>query len=346
MDERVIRFPAEWERQSAILLTWPHENTDWQENLWQVETVFIDVVRHLARYQTVIVSCFNKAHRQHIEKKFHEARIPEEQYILCLAKSNDSWSRDHGPITVYENNRPLLLDFSFNGWGNKYPFDLDNMITRCLYKEGVFRDTPLKTIDYVLEGGSVDSDGLGTIITTSQCLLAETRNPSFNRKDIEDLFEKQFGVSRIIWIKHSRLAGDDTDGHIDMLVRFINKDTLVYTSSKEPGNSNYQELIKLERELKNLSAKYGTAYSLIPLPTPVIRDAGGQQLPATYINFLFCNEQILVPTYNHVMDTEALTIISELVPDREVVGINSLPLIQQHGGLHCITMQLPEGVIK
>lgn len=314
------RLPAEWEPQDAVLLTWPHANTDWAYVLEQAEKVFGDIEAAIRRFQPVIVVRPNAYN------------IP----------SNDTWSRDFGPITVEENGQPILLDFTFNGWGGKFAADLDNAITRTLHASGAFGSTPLRAVDLVLEGGSVESDGEGTLLTTAECLLNPNRNPHLSQQQIEQILAEELGITRFLWLHHGWLAGDDTDAHIDTLARLCPNKTILYVACNDPTDEHFEALKKMEQELQSFEG-----YRLLPLPWPAAKyDADGERLPATYANYLIINGAVLVPTYNDPADEAALKTVQKAFTDREVIGIDCSTLILQHGSLHCVTMQIPKEIKK
>ena len=269
------------------------------------------------------------------------------QVILSIAPSNDSWARDHAPLSVIENGHPVLMDFTFNGWGNKYPSELDNDIPNCLFRQGLFGGTPMVHSDMVLEGGSIDSDGQGTILTTSRCLLSPTRNPAMSREDIEAALREQLGAGTIHWLEHGALAGDDTDSHVDMLARFCNETTIAYTQCRNAEDSHYDELARMEQELQSLRNADGKPYRLIALPLPdAIYNRDGQRLPASYANFLIINHAVLVPVYDDPLDELAMTRLQDGFPQREIIPVPCRSLIEQYGSLHCVSMQLAEGVLS
>jgi len=298
------RLPAEWEPQSGIMLTWPHET--------RVEPVFVHITCEISQREEVLIVCRDEALRQHV---LHD----------------DSWARDHGPITVLdENSTAQLLDFIFNGWGGKYPAERDNAITGSLIRQGIFGATPCRHIDFVLEGGSIDSDGQGRLLTTEACLLSRGRNPQLDKAGIEQALRKYLGTEHVLWLKHGALAGDDTDSHIDTLARFCDPHTITYASA----------------ELRALRDPDGQPYRLLPLPQPAAQfNAKGEHLPATYANFLIINGAVLVPTYDDPQDAVALERLQTGFPDHAIIAINARPLIEQFGSLHCVTMQLPAGVL-
>ena len=268
---------------------------------------------------------------------------PLTSHLLPL-RSNDTWARDHGFITLSDDEGHLrLLDFRFNGWGEKFPADLDNAINRHLYDEGLIEGEYVDCLDFVLEGGSIESDGKGTVFTTTGCLLAPHRNQPMTKEQIEERLKRELHAKRILWIDHGNLTGDDTDGHIDTLVRVCPDDTLLYVGCDDPKDEQYEDLRLMEEQLKTFRTLDGKSYRLkrLPMPRPIYED--GDRLPATYANFLVINGAVLCPTYDQPdLDTEALRIIGEAFPDREIVGIDCRSVIRQHGSLHCCTMQIPE----
>ena len=251
--------------------------------------------------------------------------------------SNDTWARDHGFITVEESDgTKVLLDFQFNGWGQKFAAELDNQINRQLYEQELVEGRYESHLDFVLEGGSIESDGRGTIFTTRCCLMAPHRNQPLTQQQIDERLKQYLGAERVVWLEHGSLIGDDTDGHIDTLVRICPDDTIIYTG----GDGDHPDLDDMERELQTLRTLDGQPYRLLklPLPRPIYDD--GDRLPATYANYLVVNGAVLVPTYNQPdLDQEAMRVVGLAYPDREIVGIDCRPVIRQHGSLHCCTMQ-------
>jgi len=339
-----LRFPAEWEEQDGVLLAWPHESTDWHPVLAMVEPVFVEIVRQISRFELVLVVAPD---RQAVAAKLRQAGVAMERIRVHEIASNDTWARDFGPLTVLVDGRPLLLDFGFNGWGLKFASNLDNQISRNLHAAGAFSDLLLKTPGLILEGGSIESDGAGTILTTAECLENPNRNPHLSRQGIEAALTVLLGSDRILWLEHGYLAGDDTDSHVDTLARLCPDDTIAYVACDDTADEHYQVLKAMEEELKSFRTREGRPYRLVPLPWPKpCFDEGGERLPATYANFLVINGAVLVPTYRDANDAAALTAIGEAFPGRQIIGIDCLPLIQQHGSLHCVTMQLPKGVLR
>ena len=266
-----------------------------------------------------------------------------EELLVVGEPSNDTWARDHGFITLVDDQgHARLLDFCFNGWGEKFPAELDNAINRRLYNEGKVKGEYMDCLDFVLEGGSIESDGKGTVFTTSCCLLAPHRNQPMTKEQIEEHLKQELHAERIVWINHGSLTGDDTDGHIDTLVRICPDDTLLYMGCDNPDDEQYEELHLMEEELKTFRTIKGKPYRLLklPMPRPIIFE--GERLPATYANFLVINGAVLCPTYAQPdLDAEALRLIGEAFPGREIVGIDCRSIIKQHGSLHCCTMQYP-----
>ena len=340
------RLPAEWEPQSGIMLTWPHEKTDWAELLDEVEPVFIEICRHVSEFQLVLIVCRDDEHKNHIGRLLNVTGANYSNCRFYLAESNDSWARDHGPVTILDDGRPVLLDFMFNGWGNKYPANLDNRITADLYYAHAFDAVVLKKTEFVLEGGSIETDGAGTLLTTASCLLSPHRNPGFSRIEVEKKLIEFLHVQRVIWLHHGYIPGDDTDGHIDNLARFVDAETILYIASNDPSDPNFESLSLMEKELRSARQINGKPYHLIKLPAIVVRDANGQFLPASYANFLITNEAVLVPVYGAGTDMEALDIFNKCFVDRKIVAVNCSSLIRQYGSLHCTTMHLPKGVIQ
>ena len=335
---QTIRFPAEWEKQSFLQLTFPHDKSDWAYLMDEVTACFVEIIETVARFQDVLVVCDNVER----VKSFFDST---QNIFFVQAESNDTWARDHGGITVLENEKAVIHDYVFNGWGTKFDAGLDNQITKKLFEKGVFENCSIKTFDLVLEGGSLESDGKGTILTTSECLLSKNRNEYLSKQQIELLLKENFGADRILWLNHGYLAGDDTDSHIDTLARFCDEKTIAYVGCENPEDEHYEALQLMKMELQQFRDFEGNPYKLIEIPLPdVCFDTDGNRLPATYANFTIVNNAVLVPVYGVSQDEEALKILQNCFPDRKVIGVNCRVLIEQHGSLHCVTMQYPEQV--
>ncbi|MDH5632813.1 MAG: agmatine deiminase family protein [Gammaproteobacteria bacterium] len=338
-------LPPEWAPQYGVMLTWPHGHGDWGNNLQGIDRNFVDMARHIARFEQVIISAFDEAHAEHIDHLLKQAGVDPGQYTIYVVASNDIWVRDHGPLTVLCSGEAKLLDFGFNGWGGKYRHDLDNVLSRTLSRQQAFAGTPMETVDWILEGGSVEVDGSGTLLSTTSCLLNPNRNPQLNREQLEAVLKTHLGLNRVLWLEHGHLEGDDTDGHIDTLARFCDRTTIAYVRCDDPRDSHYESFRLMEAELQQMRSAEGQPYKLValPWPKPVLNEEGGR-LPANYANFLIINGAVLVPLYNDPADTHALAAMASCFPDREIIGIDSLALINQYGGIHCASMQLPAEV--
>ena len=317
------RLPAEWEPQSCVQLTWPHKDTDWAPMLEEITATYEEMAH--------AISC-------------------REDLLIVGGKgldipSDDTWARDHGLISLIDDcGHRRLVDFCFNGWGDKFPAEQDNAINRHLYEKGAIKGEYVDCLDFVLEGGSIESDGCGTIFTTTGCLLAPHRNQPLTKEEIEARLLKELHAKRILWIDHGNLTGDDTDGHIDTLVRICPNDTLLYVGCDDPDDEQYAELKLMEEQLQTFRTLEGKPYRLLKLPMPrqIFDHEQSLRLPATYANFLVINGAVLCPTYDQAdNDAQALRLISEAFPDRDIVPIDCRSIIKQHGSLHCCTMQFP-----
>ena len=339
------RLPAEWEAQDAVMLAWPHEATDWAPWLESVEASYEALALRIHHHQALLICCRDTPLQERLRRRLREAGADLGRIRFYTVPYNDTWVRDYGPLGVIADHEPRLLNFLFNGWGGKYPADLDNAVNRRLQDLGAWGDTPLESVDFVLEGGSIDSDGAGTLLTTSRCLLHPRRNPGLGRAEIERILQRHLGIQRLLWIENAFLAGDDTDGHIDMLARFCDPHTIVHSSCADPADEHFAPLREMARELAALRGADGRPYRLVPLPLPAARfDDEGQRLPASYANFLIINGAVLVPCYDDPADDQALETLAACFPGRQIHPIPALPLVLQHGSVHCVTMQLPEGI--
>lgn len=343
-------MPAEWEPQSAVMLTWPHPGTDWSAILDEVEPVFLAISKAVLRFQNLLLSCEHVVRLQTLEKElnaFAESNQLPGRVTAVPAPANDTWARDHGPIGFRNSEgKTELLDFRFNAWGGKFAWEKDDALNRHLANFGSFGTTPLVPVEFILEGGSIESDGQGTLLTTSECLLTPSRNENVDRSGVESVLKETLGASRVLWLNHGFLEGDDTDSHIDTLARFCAPDHICYVGCPDVSDPHYSALAAMEEDLAHFRQADGKPYRLTALPFPdAIYDDDGQRLPATYANFLIINGAVLVPVYGVPQDGEALEIIAGLFPDRDIIDIDCRPLINQHGSLHCVTMQIPEGVV-
>ena len=332
------RLPAEWEPQSLVMLTWPHQDTDWAPYLDEITRTYVEMADAITQYEKLLVVTPNPVEvGATLGKYLSNSQMA--QVIISHCKTNDTWARDHGPITLIgiENDgqeKLLCLDFRFNGWGEKFPAELDNKITRQVFQE-LLDDEVLKgdigsgNDDFVLEGGSIESDGKGTIFTTECCLMAPNRNQPLTKGEVEQELLLRLKAKRIIWLQHGALAGDDTDGHIDTTVRIAPDDTILFSYPAD------------KKELEGLRTLEGKQYRLVELPLPIL-EYDGEKLPATYANFLIINGAVIVPTYNIPdMDAKACEIIQTAFPDRKIIAIDATTIVRQHGSIHCCTMQVP-----
>ena len=364
----MLRLPAEWEPQRFVQLTWPHTDTDWAPMIDEVTDCFAEIALAILRFEPLLVVCADIDQVKQLllakmkQKGEPAAALPETIRLVELP-SNDTWARDHGGITVFDQGRPVIYDYTFNGWGQKFEASLDNQLTQKLMELGAldqqmqhkgktdrissetmkshsvkiaYRDC----LDFVLEGGSLESDGNGTLLTTTECLLSNFRNPAYTKEMIERRLKDDFGLSRILWLNHGYLEGDDTDSHIDTLARFCDAETIAYVRCDDPVDAHFEALQLMEEELRNLRTVAGKSYRLIPLPMADAEyDEEGNRLPATYANFLILNGAVLVPLYGSPLKDElAMNQLQLAFPDRELVGIDCRVLIRQHGSLHCVTM--------
>lgn len=335
-------LPPEWTAQQAIMLTWPHAGGPWGEALAEIDSTFHALARAISRRQRVIIACHDWGLLQRLQRSLPSCDVDLGRVELFVAPNDDVWARDHGPMTVRRDGRRVLLDFRFNGWGGKYPACLDDAVTVRLWRAGAFGVMTREPVDLVLEGGSIEVDGAGTLLTTSSCLLAPTRNPGLSPQALEARLKALLGISTIHWLRHGELLGDDTDGHIDTLARFADACTIVYQGCDDSGDAHFGPLARMAEELRALRRADGQPYELhaLPLPRPVFA-ANGERLPAGYANFLIINGAVLMPSYADPADRIAAHILQRCFPEREIVAIDARPLIRQYGSVHCVAMQIP-----
>lgn len=344
-----MHLPPEWWPQSAVMLTWPHAAGDWGTSLSQVEANFVEIAAQIALRQALLISARDEDAASAIHAQLAAAHVNLEQVTIAVAPSNDIWVRDHGPLTVLNDEaghgKARLLNFNFNGWGGKYPAGLDNALTDTLHQQGCFGSTPKQDIALVVEGGAIEVNGAGTLLTTADCLDLTTRNPGIDKHTLSEKLGALLGCQQVHWLSHGQLEGDDTDGHIDTLARFTGANTIVYQACENPADTHYAALQAMAEELKALRNLDGQPYQLHALPMPgAIYNAHGQRLPASYANFLIINAAVLMPGYADPADPLAAQILADCFPDREIVTIDCRALVEQFGSLHCATMQLPQAV--
>jgi agmatine/peptidylarginine deiminase len=335
-------FLPEWHPQWGVLLAWPHPDTDWADNLADAETCYQQIVSAIACRENVLLLCHDAQHQAHIESVLGDTT----NVHFVQMPYNDTWARDFGFITIMENDKPRLLDFTFNAWGGKFEAALDNAVNSRLIQHPLLAGNALETRSLVMEGGSLETDGQGTLLTTEICLLNLNRNPTLNRADIEAELRDSLGVERILWLTKGHLEGDDTDAHIDTLARFADPQTIVYMNCDDPTDSHYPALQAMETEIKALKQAGGTPYHLFPIPLPAGIYDEDRRLPASYVNFLIINGAVLLPVYaDEHCDPIAIAQMQAAFPQHEIIPIDCRALIAQNGSLHCVTMQIPQEVV-
>lgn len=345
MIDSSLRLPAEWEPQSAVLLAWPHAGTDWAQRLDAVERACAALIAAITRFETAIVCTPDAEIGTHAAECLRDAGTDLGRVHFVEIPYDDTWLRDSGPITLRDGgDRHVLLDFRFTGWGGKFEASQDDALVAGLIERGVFRrDARYQRIDWALEGGAIESDGRGTILTTWKCL--QQRHPDQSRETIELTLRNALSAQRVLSLDHGHLQGDDTDAHVDTLARFAPDDAIVYQACSDPDDPHYEELDTMRRELEGLRTADGRPYRLFPLPWPKPIMDDGRRLAASYANYLIVNGAVLVPVYDDVVDGAAAQTIALAHPGREVVQVPCRPLIWQNGSLHCMTMQLPADVL-
>lgn len=337
----------EWAAQQAVLLAWPHVSTDWAFCLHEINQTYVELVSAISEAATPLVLCQNADHQAQII-----ASLPSSVSAKCHFEQmpyNDTWCRDYGPVTLMDRTTGTaaqLLDFSFTGWGNKYEAQQDNAANHILAERQRLR-LPLQTIAFDLEGGGIETDGIGTLLTTQHCFLNSERNPDLTPADIEIKLKQHLGVDRVLWLKHGLLVGDDTDSHVDNLARFINEDTIIYASAEPDDSAHYQPLQLMAEELRAFRTKEGKPYNLVSLPIPSVQidPTNGNRLPGSYVNFLILNDLVIASKFNAPQDATAEATLANVFPDKRIKMIDGTQLIRQFGGPHCATMQLPPGTL-
>ncbi len=333
----------EWAQQQAVMLAWPHQDTDWAPWLGAIQQDYLALIEAICTEVTPLVLCPDAAGQASIEKALAGRCRHAPRFVM--ASYNDTWCRDYGPVTLGAADGSLqLLDFRFRGWSGKYESSLDDQINQQL---APLWQAPLRSVDFELEGGSIETDGAGTLLSTRHCLLGSGRNPGYSPDAVESLVLKQLGLERLLWLGEGMLIGDDTDSHIDNLARFCDRETLVYATCTDAADPHYAPLKAMEEELRALRQADGSPYRLqaLPLPTPQV-DENGSRLPASYVNFLVLNGSVLVPVFGCEQDALALATLQFCFPNRLMVPVPGGNLIRQFGGPHCATMQLPSGVLR
>lgn len=336
----------EWAAQDAVMLTWPHPATDWVDFLAEVEATFYAIATQISRYANLVVVCHDVQVKAKVSAEFSALGIYNAHFAVIA--NNDSWARDHGPITVQNNENQLFwLDFEFTGWGDKFESALDNAITAQLAKAEFIQINARLPQPLILEGGAIETDGQGHLLVTRHCLLNDNRNEALSQTALEETLGQLFGIRKFLWLDHGYLAGDDTDAHIDTLARFTPHQGIVYVSCDDPHDEHFQPLQAMAAQLKDLVTLDHQPFQLFALPWPQAKYApNGERLPASYANYLIINGAILMPTYGDSQDEPALAVLAQAYPGYAIHGIDCQALIRQYGSLHCVTMQLPKGCLR
>jgi agmatine/peptidylarginine deiminase len=337
------RFPAEWETQSAILLAWPHEGTDWAERLAEVEDTYVALVAAITRFQRAIVCVADADLQTYAEARLRSARVDMARVSFVEVEYDDTWLRDSGPITLREGDGFRLLDFRFTGWGGKFEASRDDRLVEALVARGLFRHAAHQPIDFALEGGAIETDGEGTLLTTWRCL--HERHPQASQQELTEKLAGWLAQQRVLWLQHGYLEGDDTDAHIDTLARLAPGDAIVFQGCDDPDDVHFVELSAMAGEIAALRTADDRPYRVFPLPWAAPILDGDRRLAASYANFLILNGAVLMPAYGDPADEPAAAVLAAAFPGREIVQVPCRPLIWQNGSLHCVTMQLPEGLV-
>jgi len=333
------RMPAEWEPHEATWLSWPHNPETWPGRFDPVPAVFAEIVASLCDGEEVRILAGDGALEASARRVLAERGVDERTVRFLRIPTNDCWARDHGPIFVFDDDdRLVITDWIFNSWGGKYgPWDLDDVVPTRIGKE---LDTPVRRLDVVLEGGSIDPNGRGTFLTTTSCLLNPNRNPRLDRTAIERLLEENLGATNVLWLGEG-IVGDDTDGHIDDLTRFVAPSTVVTVIEHDSADPNYKPLLENLRALHGMRDENGKALEIATLPMPGGVYLDEQRLPASYANFYIGNRAVLVPVFGDPRDDEACETLARLFPDRRIVPIHCTDLVWGLGAIHCVTQQQP-----
>ena len=326
------RFIAEFEKQSFTQIIFPHKNSDWVEYLKEAQNNFIAIINAIIKYQKCLVICDDI---QSVKANFRDNK----NLFFVEYQTDDTWARDCSALCIENNSTIELLDFTFTGWGDKFEAQKDNAMSQSIKKH---YSCDMKQIDFILEGGAVESNGNGLLLTTSQCVLNKNRNKTLTKDEITQKLKDEFGISSILYLNHGYLAGDDTDSHIDTLARFIDERTIMYVVCDDRNDEHYQELKLMENELKVFTKEYDLELIALPMTQAIYFEE--ERLPATYANFLFINGAILVPVYGVKEDEKALSIFREVFKNRDIIAIDCQTLIKQHGSLHCVTMNFMDEI--
>ena len=342
-------LPAEWAPQGAIMLIWPHDGTDWAtRDLARVEQACAAFAAAITRFEWLVLVCRDRAVRQRALEHLAAAGCKRAAIATVLVETDDTWARDIAPIPVLDGELPLLVNCRFNGWGNKFPHSRDSAFGPALIDSAGFATLGFERADITLEGGALESDGAGTLLVNRPTVLDPARNPDLDAAGAETAFRRHFGIERTLWLDVPALPGDDTDGHIDTLARFCDRDTIAHAAAPA-GDADDASAVtcgELERQLSALRTAAGEPYRLVPLPGPApVAGTDGAPRPASYANFVLINGAVLVPAYADAADGPAVERLQEAFPERTVVPVPARTFVEQGGALHCLTMNLPEGII-
>jgi len=343
MSQIRFRLPAEWEAQAGVLIAWPHAGTDWAPRLLDIDDAYVALASAIARFETVIVCAADASIREHAARRLADAGVARDRVRFVDAEYDDTWLRDSGPITLAADAKFRLADFRFTGWGGKFEASRDDRLIEALIEKGLFRNAEHRRINWALEGGAIESDGKGTILTTWRCM--HQRHPQMSREDMTRLLAESFGADRVLWLDHGYLEGDDTDAHIDTLARFAPDDAIVYQACNDMADPHFGELARMAEELTALRTADGKPYTLYALPWAHAIVDDGRRLAASYANYLVLNGAVVMPAYGDANDAAAAAVIAQAHPGRQVVQVDARPLIWQNGSVHCLTMQVPAGAL-
>ncbi len=343
-----IRFLAEWEPQGHVLMSWPEPDTDWEYMLDEARECYDGIIRALTQEGVLVLLLVHD--REYAESHFRLLLSPESYLNLRIEEMayNDTWTRDYGPLSVVKGERNRCLDFGFNGWGLKFASDKDNLVNLHLAEAGLIAGSVYRNErDFILEGGSVETDGRGTLLTTSRCLCSPNRNGGKSKSELNGILHDRLGVDHVLWLDYGALEGDDTDSHIDTLARLAPHDTILFTGCRDMDDPHFEELLKMRAQLTMFRTREGDPFNLVELPLPdAVYDGEGQRIPATYANYLVTDKVIFIPSYGQPHnDLLAAQTIRVAYPERKAVSVDCRALLKQHGSLHCATMQLPAGFL-
>ncbi|MBA8886212.1 agmatine/peptidylarginine deiminase [Dokdonella fugitiva] len=338
-----LRLPAEWEPQAGVIIAWPHADTDWGPRLARIERAYVGLAAAIARFEPLVVCVADTAVRSRATALLAEAGVANERLRFVEIAYDDTWLRDSGPLTLAAAGRFQLLDFRFTGWGGKYEGGRDDRLVETLHARGLFGDASHRRIDWALEGGAIEVDGKGSLLTTWRCL--HQRHPHMDRAEMDALLRDAFAVERVLWLEHGYLEGDDTDAHIDTLARYAPGDAIVLQTCDDPADPHHAELARMREEIAALRTLDGRPYRLHELPWARAIVDGGRRLAASYANYLVVDGGVVMPAYGDPSDAAAARVIAAAHPGRDVVAVDARELIWQNGSVHCLTMQLPAGAL-